>query len=228
MSNRAGRLRVGVIGSGRVGPVLALALAGAGHELVGITAAGDDAKSRVAAMLPNLPIAQPDELIKNSQLVVFAIPGSELPAVVDGFTRAKLWQPGQLVMHTAPEHGYLVFGPAMAQGVIPLAVHPGIVFTGTSMDLIRLKEAVCAVTAPDPVLPIAQALAVEMGAEPLVIAEADRAAYADSVQAACELGQAVVKNAKQSLAALGVADPQKLLAPLLHAAVDEALRSADT
>ncbi len=35
---RSGRLGVGVVGAGRVGPVLGRALAGAGHALVGVSA----------------------------------------------------------------------------------------------------------------------------------------------------------------------------------------------
>ena len=45
----ASRLGVGVIGAGRVGPVIGAALAGAGHALLGITAGSDP--ERVAAAL---------------------------------------------------------------------------------------------------------------------------------------------------------------------------------
>ena len=64
--------------------------------------------------------------------------------------------------------------PAALAGAIPLAIHPAIVFTGTSIDLAHLREASCAVAAPAPVLPIAQALVVELGAEPVVVDERDR------------------------------------------------------
>ncbi len=50
-------------------------------------------------------------------------------------------------------------------------------FTGMSMDLQRLNACAFAVTAPAPVLPIAQALVVEMGGEPVVVAEQDRGTY---------------------------------------------------
>ena len=42
-------------------------------------------------------------------------------------------------------------------------------FTGTSIDVHRLTDSYVAVTAPPPVLPIGQALAVELGAEPIVV-----------------------------------------------------------
>ena len=58
------------------------------------------------------------------------------------------------MLHTAPGLGCGVLAPAVAAGAIPLAVHPAMVFTGTSLDLVRLRESYCAVTAPTPVLPI--------------------------------------------------------------------------
>ena len=41
------RLGVGIIGAGRVGPVLAAALAGAGHHLVGMSKPSDGDSERV-------------------------------------------------------------------------------------------------------------------------------------------------------------------------------------
>ena len=50
------RLGVGVIGAGRVGPVLGAALAAAGHAVVGVHAIGDDSRDRAAALLPGVPL----------------------------------------------------------------------------------------------------------------------------------------------------------------------------
>ena len=47
---RDGRLGVGIIGAGRVGPVIGAALGGAGHAIVGITSGSDD--ERAEAILP--------------------------------------------------------------------------------------------------------------------------------------------------------------------------------
>lgn len=56
MSSRDGRLGVGIVGAGRVGPVLGAALAAAGHALVGISAGTDDERDRVEALLPGVPV----------------------------------------------------------------------------------------------------------------------------------------------------------------------------
>lgn len=223
----ASRLGVGIVGAGRVGPVLGRALAGAGHALLGITAVSDESRERAEAMLPGVPVLDTSEVVRRSELVLFAIPGDELPGLVRGLAETGAWQSGQLAIHTSPQHGYGVFAPALAAGAIPLALHPAIQFTGTSLDLARLSGATIAVTAPAPVLPIGQALAVEMGGEPVIVREEDRPAYAEAVEAASELSAAVVRNAVGALDALGVERPSALIGGIARASIDDALRSLD-
>jgi predicted short-subunit dehydrogenase-like oxidoreductase (DUF2520 family) len=221
-------LGVGVIGAGRVGPVIASALAGAGHALVGIATADEVNRERVQAMLPGVPILPIPELVERSELVILAIPESELAPLVAGLAATGAWQPGQLVLHTAPGAGVSVLAPAAKAGAIPLAVHPAMVFTGTSLDLVRLRESWCAVTAPTPVLPIAQALVVEMGAEPVVIAEADRPAWAEAVAIATSFSAEIVRQSTGLLADLGVESPSAVLGPLVRSSVETALGTMPT
>lgn len=225
-ARRDGRLGIGIVGAGRVGPVLGSALAGAGHAITGISAVSEESRERAEAMLPGVPVLEVPEVVRRSELVLFAIPGEELPGLVRGLTETGAWQPGQLAVHTAAEHGYGVFAPALATGVIPLALHPALVFTGTSLDLTRLAESTIAVTAPAPVLPIGQALAVEMGAEPVVVAEQDRPAYAEALAAAREFSGAVVRQALEALDGIGLEQPHRVIGGLVRASVEEALARA--
>ncbi|MCS5714946.1 DUF2520 domain-containing protein [Herbiconiux sp. CPCC 205716] len=225
-SERTGRLGIGVIGAGRVGPVLGAALANAGHAIVGVSAISDASRERAEVMLPGAPILPIPELVERSELVLIAVPSAELPGLIAGLAETGAWQMGQLVLHTAPEFGADVFAPARAAGVIPLAVHPAMSFTGTSVDLARLAGTHFAVTAPTPVLPIAQALVVEMGGEPVVVAEADRPAYAEAVETATTFSSAIVDQAAELLESIGVEAPGAVLAPLVRSAVENALARA--
>ena len=226
MTAKAGRLGVGIIGAGRVGPVLGAALAGAGHAIVGVAAVSETNRDRARAMLAEVPILEIPDLVERSELVILAIPQSELAALVAGLAATGAWQPGQLVMHTAPGFGTGVLAPALAAGAIPLAVHPAMTFTGTSVDLVRLRECYFAVTAPTPVLPIAQALVVEMGAEPIVVAEADRAAYAEAIEIATGFSGAIVGQALARLAEAGVENPAAMIGPVIRTSVETALAAA--
>jgi len=220
---RSGRLGIGIVGAGRVGPVLGAALGGAGHAIVGIATLSEAGRERADVLLPRVPVLTVPEVVERAELVLLAVPSAELPALVSGLAATGAWQPGQLVVHTAPEHGVGVLAPAAAAGCIPIALHPAMSFTGTSLDLVRLQESWCAVTAPAPVLPIGQALVVEMGAEPVVIAEADRAAYADAIATATSFSAAIVAQATGALAAIGVENPGRVLGSVVRSAVENAL-----
>lgn len=226
MSARDGRLGVGIVGAGRVGPVIGAALAGAGHALVGVSASTDDERDRVESMLPGVPVLTVQQIVERSELVVIAVPDDQLVELVAGLAALGAWQPGQLVLHTSARHGTAVLDPARAAGAIPLAVHPAIAFTGTSIDLARLRDAWCAVTAPAPVLPIAQALVVEMGAEPVVISDDDRPAYADAIEAASQFSTAIIAQSVGALRAIGVDEPGRVLGGVVRSAVENALQSA--
>jgi len=225
MTAQSGRLGVGIIGAGKVGPVLGAALAGAGHAIVGIAAVSERNLERAQALL-DVPVLEIPQLIERSELVILAIPEKEIEQLVAGLAATGAWQPGQIVMHTAPGLGFLALGAATAAGAIPLAVHPAMAFTGTSMDLVRLRESYCAVTAPTPVLPIGQALVVEMGAEPIIIAEVDRPAYAEAIATATSFSAAIVGQAVGLLSGIGIEHPGAVLGPLVRASVENALQAA--
>lgn len=223
---RSGRLGLGIVGAGRVGPVFGAALAGAGHAIVGISAVSAASRERAEAMLPQAPVLEVPVLVERSELVILAVPDRELPGLVAGLAATGTWQPGQIVLHTAPGYGVDVLRPAAAAGAIPLAVHPALDFTGTSLDLARLAESWFAVTAAAPVLPIAQALVVEMGGEPVVVAERDRPAYAEAIATATSFSRSIVEQSTGILREIGVENPGSFLSSLVRSAVDNALTQA--
>jgi predicted short-subunit dehydrogenase-like oxidoreductase (DUF2520 family) len=133
------------------------------------------------------------------------------------------WRAGQLVVHLAAEFDHEVLGEAVAKGAIPLAIHPAMRFTGTSLDLNRMKESFFAVSAPVVALPIAQALVIEMGAEPIVIDSKARASYAEAIEVASNFSAMIVNQAIGLLEQAGVENPALVIAPVIESAVDQAL-----
>ena len=224
---RPGRLGVGVVGAGRVGAVLGSALRAAGHAMVGVSAVSVASRDRAEVMLPGVPILPVPELVERAELVLLAVPDDALADLVTGLAATGAWQPGQLVVHTCGRYGWRILGPAIAAGAIPLALHPAMTFTGTSLDLVRLTDCCFGVTAPGPVLPIAQALVVEMGAEPVVVAEEMRGLYHAALAHGANHLTTLVAQALDLLRAAGVEPADRVLAPLLSAALDNALRSGD-
>jgi predicted short-subunit dehydrogenase-like oxidoreductase (DUF2520 family) len=77
-------------------------------------------------------------------------------------------------------------------------------------------------------LPIAQALVVEMGAEPVVIAEADRTLYHAALAHGSNHLVTLVAQASQLLGEVGVEAPERMLGPLLRATLENALASGES
>ncbi|MEY2954994.1 MAG: hypothetical protein RL530_595 [Actinomycetota bacterium] len=217
------RLRVGIVGAGPVGVTFAQALAGAGHFLAGITAASVESRERVESTLPGLDILPVDVLLKQSDLVVLAIPADQIGVSVEGWAKLNLFRPGQIVIHTAAEFGTSVLSAAAAAGAVPIAIHPAMSFSGTSLDQVRVRDSRFAVTAPPIAVPIALALVIEMGAEPTVIAEEDRPKYAEAISVATTFSGLVVNQAIGLLADIGLPEAREVLSTLLHSSVDRAL-----
>jgi predicted short-subunit dehydrogenase-like oxidoreductase (DUF2520 family) len=117
--------------------------------------------------------------------------------------------------------------PATAAGAIGLAVHPAMTFTGMSMDLERLADCVFGVSASNMVLPIAQALVVEMGGEPVVIAEEDRVKYHAALSHASNHLVTVAGQSAGILAGIGVEQPERMLSALMRASLENALASGE-
>lgn len=223
---RPGRLGVGVVGAGRVGAVLGSALRAAGHPVVAVSAISAESRERAEQLLPGVPVVDVPEVVRRSELVLLAVPDDALEGLVTGLADVGAWQMGQIVAHTSGRYGVGVLAAARPAGVIPLALHPAMTFTGTSLDLARLVGCTFAVTAPGPVLPIGQALVVEVGGEPVVVAEEARPLYHAALAHGANHLVVLVAQAAQALAAAGVDDPGRVLGPLLSAALDGSLRAA--
>ena len=227
-STRPGRLGIGVIGAGKVGAVLGAALRGVGHAVVGVSAVSEGSRERAENLLPGVPVLQIPEIVERAELVLLAVPDDALPELVEGLAAAGVWQPGQLVVHTSGRFGTGVLAPARAKGAIPLAIHPAMTFTGMSLDLARLNDCSFGVTAEAPVLPIAQALVVEMGGEPVVIAEQDRTLYHAALAHASNHLVTIAAQSAQLLAEAGVEQPDRVLSALMRASLENALASGES
>ena len=226
-TQRPARLDVGIVGTGRVGAVLGAALHRAGHRLVAVSGVSEQSRERAAALLPGIPVMAVEEVVAAAELVLLTVPDDVLPALIAGLSATDSWQAGQLVVHTSGRYGAAVFEAAAGHHVLGLALHPAMTFTGTSMDVVRLADCCFGITAPEPLRPVAEALVVEMGAEPVWIEEQDRPMYHAGLAHGANHLVTLVAQAMQVVGSAGVPEPQRLIAPLLHAALDNALRLGD-
>ena len=224
---RPARLAVGTIGAGRVGAVLTAALARAGHRAVAVAAVSRASRRRAELLVPGVPVLPPDDVAARADLLLLALPDDVLADVAAGLAAAGVVRAGTLVAHTSGAHGYRVLDRLTETGALPMALHPVMTFTGTDVDLQRLAGACFGVTAPDPLRLAAEALVIEMGAEPVWVDEALRPLYHAALATGANHLATLVNQAADLLRQAGIDNPSRVLGPLLGAALDNALRHGD-
>ncbi|MEV0553690.1 DUF2520 domain-containing protein [Streptomyces sp. NPDC050597] len=225
--DRPARLTVGVVGTGRVGPALAASLQLAGHRPVAASGVSDASRRRAAELLPDVPLVTPEQVLERADLVLLTVPDDALPGLAEGLAETGAVRPGQLIVHTSGRYGARVLDPMLRAGALPLALHPAMTFTGTPVDVQRLAGCSFGVTAPEELRLAAEALVIEMGGEPEWIAEASRPLYHAALALGANHLVTLVAESMELLRAAGVEAPDRMLGPLLGAALDNALRSGD-
>jgi predicted short-subunit dehydrogenase-like oxidoreductase (DUF2520 family) len=226
-ADRPARLEVGVISAGRVGAVLGAALGRAGHRVRAVAAVSEGSRKRAGLLLPGAEIKPSDEVAASADLLLLAVPDDALASLVSGLASTGAVRRGTLVAHTSGAHGVGVLSPLTEIGALPLALHPVMTFTGSDVDLQRLDGAAWGVTSDEVLRPVAETLVIEMGGEPSFVAEELRPLYHAGLAFAANHLVTLVTQASDLLQASGVEQPQRMLGPLLGAALDNALRSGD-
>lgn len=220
-------LRVGVVGAGRVGAVLAAGLRAAGHPVVAAAGESDASRRRAADLLPGVPLLKPSDVARASDLLLLTVPDDMLPNVVRVLADSGALREGQYVAHTSGRHGLAVLAPAAAVGARVIALHPAMTFTGTAVDLDRLRGCVFGLTAGAAEREVAASLVADLGGTANWVPEEMRTLYHAGLAHGANHLVTLVSEAMGLLAAAGVGDPAGTLRPLLDAALDNALQHGD-
>lgn len=220
-------LKVGVVGAGRVGAVLAAALRAAGYDVVAAAGESDASRSRIHALLPGVENAKPTAVARACDLLLLTVPDDMLANVVTMLSASGAIREGQVVAHTSGRHGLAVLEPAREVGARTIALHPAMTFTGTDVDLPRLAGCVFGVTADDSDRELTEALVADLGGTPTWVREELRTLYHAGLAHGANHLVTLVSEAMEILSATGAVDPAATLRPLLTAALDNALEQGD-
>jgi len=219
--------RIGVIGAGRVGAVIAAALRSAGHDVVAVAGESDASRGRIEALLPGVPVAKPTDVARAADLLLLTVPDDMLANVVTMLSASGAIAPGTHLVHTSGRHGLAVLEPAREVGAHVVALHPAMTFTGTRIDLARLGGCVFGLTAGPAEREVSEQLVADLGGSPMWVAEELRTLYHAGLAHGANHLVTLVSEAMEILSAAGAADPAATLRPLLSAALDNALAQGD-
>lgn len=220
-------LRIGVVGAGRVGAVLAAALRNAGHEIVAVAGESDASRARIVDLLPGVPVDKPSAVARACDLLLLTVPDDMLGNVAGMLAGAGALHEGQYVVHTSGRHGLAVLDSVRRVGARPIALHPALTFTGTSLDLGRLSGCVFGVTADQAERAMAEALVADLAGRAMWVPEERRTLYHAGLAHGANHLVTLVAEAMEMLSAAGGDNPADTLRPLLEAALDNALNHGD-
>ena len=215
--------RIGVVGAGRVGAVLAAALREAGHEIAAVAGESHASRTRIETLLPGVRVDKPTAVSRACDLLLLTVPDDMLSNVVTMLAASGAIREGQYVVHTSGKHGLAVLQPAADAGAHVLAMHPAMTFTGTDVDLARLAGCVYGVTANPDTEDLAAKLVADLRGRLLRVAEDRRALYHAGLAHGANHLVTLVSQAMDLLRDSGADDPAATLRPLLTAALDNAL-----
>ena len=203
---------IALIGPGRAGTALALALAHVGHRVVAVAGRGPGLPSTTAAASRLGAAAVPvEEVARGAELVVIATPDGVIEPTAAAI--APTLEPGTLVIHLSGARGLDALTPIVASrtDVQIGALHPlqTLPFADTS-----IAGAWAAVSGP----PLVTQLAQELGMHPFVVDDADRATYHAAAVVASNHLVALLGQVQRIADKVGV--PLRAFESLVRAAVD--------
>ncbi|CAN5748933.1 hypothetical protein BH23ACT8_BH23ACT8_04890 [soil metagenome] len=204
--------RVAVIGPGRVGTALAMALEHAGHEVVAVAGRGQASIASFTRRVPAARVTGALDAARAGELVLVCVPDDALIGVVRDLARDEGVMPGSRWVHTSGGHGVEALRPAQLAGAGVAACHPAQTFPDPDCGCDSLVGTSWAVTAAPADLGWAAVLVTDLRGSPVQIAERDRTLYHAGLAVGANATSSIVTLARDLLLGAGVTDPDAFLA----------------
>lgn len=218
------RWRVAIVGPGRVGTLLAVACARAGHRVVAVAGGQEPARRALADLVAGArPHDTTSEAVRNAELVLLTTPDDVLDDVVTGLVTDDAVRENQRVVHVAGSRGLAPLRRAALAGARVAALHPAMTVPEGARDPDLLVGASWAVTTAHEDRGWAHELIAGLGGDPVDVPEDRRALYHAALTVGSNAVGAAVTVARQLLLAARVGDPAPFLGPLVERSVTNTL-----
>lgn len=211
-------IRVAVIGPGRVGTALALALPRPAYGVIAVAGRGQETLDAFTARLPDTAVKPLAEAAVGADLVLVCVPDDAVEAVARHVAQAGGVRDHSHWVHTSGGHGTEVLRPARLAGAAVAACHPAMTFPNPDRGLQRLPGATWAVTADSARdLAWARELVADLLGIPVIVPGHARTHYQAGLAMGSNATVAVVALARDLLLGAGIPDPNAFLGPLATA-----------
>jgi predicted short-subunit dehydrogenase-like oxidoreductase (DUF2520 family) len=166
--------RLGFIGAGRVGVVLATAFSRAGWPVTAVSSRMAERRQRFQSAVPNAKAyAEAAAVLDDVEVAFLTVPDDAVASVA---ATLRLYS-GQALVHTSGLLSSSVLEPARAAGTMFGSFHPLVAFADPDRALADLSGATVALEGDDALVTMLAELAEAIGAQPVRIAPEGKAAY---------------------------------------------------
>lgn len=208
---------IGIIGAGRLGASLAVALEAAGYAVAAIASRDPDSAAALVAQLGGGASVRPaSELARSCDLMFLTVPDAEIGSLA----AALPWSVGQAVVHCSGAVGLDALAPAVQSRARAGCLHPLQSFPSRIGDAQRFRGIVCGVEAAAPLGSLLERIVRELGARVVRLEGVDRARYHAAAVFASNYVVALAAAAERAweLAGLPGDQARSALAPLMQGA----------
>jgi len=215
---------VAVVGPGRVGTLLGIAVARAGWRLAAVAGGSEAAREAVCRSVAGArPVATPTEAAAQAELVLLCVPDDALEQVADDLARSGAVGAGHRVLHVAGSVGLAPLHRVGLTGAGIAACHPAMTVPSGAQDPDLLVGVAWAVTAGSSDRPWADEVVTRLGGDPHPVGDDARGLYHAGLAVGSNAVGAAVATSRRLLLAAGVERPEAFLAPLIDASVGNVL-----
>jgi predicted short-subunit dehydrogenase-like oxidoreductase (DUF2520 family) len=203
---------LGIVGAGRLGSSLALALEHAGQPITSVHSANPADAEALCRKLAGSQVASAAEVAERCELVFLTLPDSAIASCAD----ALPWRAGQQVVHCSGALALSALDPAGRAGALRGCLHPLQSFPERFGDPSHWSGIVCGIEADDPLGAVLERLARALGADVVRLEGIERARYHAAAVFASNYLVALHAAANEAWAAAGLppALARRALGPL--------------
>ncbi|MCW2925063.1 MAG: Ketopantoate reductase PanG [Thermoleophilia bacterium] len=197
------RARVGIVGAGRLGCALALALQDAGCTVTGASSRSPEGRARASALLGLDATASVEEAVLGADVAILAVPDDAIDGVVACLAETMLGPP-RLTVLTSGCASLRALDRLVDHGGATARLHPLVALTRDARGA-ALSGAVAAVDGSGPeAREQVEALARAAGLRTVEVADADRVAWHAAATLAANASVALLADALELAARAGV------------------------
>ena len=221
MSTPSGsRLRIALIGAGRVGTAVAEVLRRSSHEVTGVSSRRAESAERAAARLETTTFDHRSEL-PSADVLLLGVPDEAIGQIVTELGPSL--GPGVVVVHLAGALGIAPLAEAGRAGAGVAALHPVQTFPDVERGIERLPGSAWGVTASQEVESWAvELIAADLDGLPVIVTEEARPVWHAAAVSTSNGIAALLAAGEAMLAAIGIEEPHRVLGPLAAGTVANA------